>query len=683
MIWKEHIFLYLLSYTIAFSGCRTYSPGENKILLADDYTSLQRGPLGSELGAETEYHFLHQARPRGNWSISTFRYNLSASWSVRETGGHRFIYQDGINPDRHWHPMIIAGSPLWADYQLNTKFSPDTIPGRVGIVFRYLHDRSYYFFGLENDSAKLIRVDHGIAFRKPCEKILAGTTFTPNPGEILGVNIDVMGSDIRVSVEGGPVFQVTDTVFEEGKIGFLADVPASFYAVQVSTTSKEFNNFASRQKRHDEIEDSLMTRNPKPVVYKKITTEGFGVGRNLRFGDLDGDGENDILVGQVIHHGPKDANSELSCLTAITLDGNILWQIGSPDGWKTPLTNDVAFQIHDIDQDGKNEVIYCMNQQLIVAEGHNGKTIKKISTPHVPEDKQESRHNIFERILGDCIYFVDLSGRGYQGDVVLKDRYSYLWTFNRDLELLWYNECNTGHYPYGFDTDHDGREELIMGYTLFDDDGTKIWSLDTILNEHADGVAILRYRENGPPVYLCAASDEGMFFADLSGNILKHHYIGHVQNPAVADFREDLPGLETVSINFWGNQGIVHMYDAEGNIYYSFEPNQYGSMCLPVNWTGRAEEFFILNAHVDEGGAYDGYGRKVLAFPDDGHPDMCYAVLDITGDCRDEIVVWDPNEIWVYTQDDNPLAGKLYKPMRNPLYNYSNYQATVSLPAWE
>jgi len=66
----------------------------------------------------------------------------------------------------------------------------------------------------------------------------------------------------------------------------------------------------------------------------------------------------------------------------------------------------------------------------------------------------------------------------------------------------------------------------------------------------------------------------------------------------------------------------------------------------------------------------------------DGHPDMCNAVLDITGDCRDEVVVWKPQEIWVYTQPDSPKAGRLYRPRRNPLYNYSNYQATISLPGW-
>jgi hypothetical protein len=45
-------------------------------------------------------------------------------------------------------------------------------------------------------------------------------------------------------------------------------------------------------------------------VWKKINTSGFGVGRNLRFGDLNNDGQIDVLIGQVVNHGPQDANSE-------------------------------------------------------------------------------------------------------------------------------------------------------------------------------------------------------------------------------------------------------------------------------------------------------------------------------------------------------------------------------------
>jgi hypothetical protein len=79
---------------------------------------------------------------------------------------------------------------------------------------------------------------------------------------------------------------------------------------------------------------------------------------------------------------------------------------------------------------------------------------------------------------------------------------------------------------------------------------------------------------------------------------------------------------------------------------------------------------------------FDGWGRKVVAFPDDGHPDRCNAVLDVTGDARDEVFVWDENEIWIYTQDDNKLKGRIYKPLRNKLYNYSNYLSSVSEPGW-
>lgn len=154
------------------------------------------------------------------------------------------------------------------------------------------------------------------------------------------------------------------------------------------------------------------------------------------------------------------------------------------------------------------------------------------------------------------------------------------------------------------------------------------------------------------------------------------------QNPTVANFRDDLPGLEAVSVNFLGNQGIIHYCGYKGDIYHTYEPNQFGSLCLPVNWTGRPEEFFLHNSNGDLGRVYDGRGRKVVVSPDDGHPDRCNAVLDLTGDCRDEIVVRDPHEIWTYAQDDNPKQERLYPPVRNKSYNESNCKAMVSLPGW-
>jgi hypothetical protein len=124
------------------------------------------------------------------------------------------------------------------------------------------------------------------------------------------------------------------------------------------------------------------------------------------------------------------------------------------------------------------------------------------------------------------------------------------------------------------------------------------------------------------------------------------------------------------------------MFNSDMEIYKEFEPFQQGSPMRPVNWTGKEEEFLVLSSDPNYGGMIDGWGRRVVMFPPDGHPDMCYAVLDMTGDCRDEVVVWDTQEVWIYTQDDNPKNGKLYKPQRDPIYNFSNYSTAVSLPGY-
>jgi len=669
---------------ILFSGS-TYCL--SAVLLEDEFNELRPGLFSAGvIGAHAEYHYVHETAPQGNWVVSCFTSGTpeQRAWWVIEEAGDAMLSQTIHYKRTYSHPMVCTvedGSEFWRDYTVSVRFCPESDKGRIGVAFRYRNDRCYYFFGVNGPKAILKVVKHGIAFRKPYEKVLAEKECIWTPGDFLTATIQLKGNRIRAKLSNGVVLEAIDSTFAQGKVALTADVPAKFSSVKVTTNFKETRrvrrSFASKM----EEETKLQAANPKPIVWKKFTTADYSVGRNLRFGDLDGDGRIDILFGQVIHHGPKDRNSELSCLTAVNLDGKVLWQKGKPDSWKNHLTNDVGFQIHDIDGDGRNEAVYCMNQEIIVAEGATGRIKYRKPTPLKPPGNH-GQHNIFPRILGDSLYFCDLRGLGQDRDMIFKDRYRHVWAMNDRFEVLWTGECNTGHYPFAYDIDSDGKDEIVIGYSMFDDDGTKLWSLDGKIKDHADGVSIVRFKKNAEPVFFCAASDAGAFFADIEGNVLKHHFFGHVQNPAVANLRDDLPGLETVTINFWGNQGIINYFDSNGDLYYDFEPVQHGSMCLPINWTGTSEEFFVLSPDVTEGGMYDGWGRRVVQFPADGHPYQCNAVLDITGDCRDEVIVWDPYELWVYTQDDNPKQGRLYKPERNPLYNYSNYQTTVSLPGW-
>jgi hypothetical protein len=673
-----------LSSSAAADPPRRDRENEGAVLLEDDFGQLRTGLFFSVVGAHAEYHYLPECAPKGNWVVSTFTSDPQSqrAWRVCRDKDKRIMVQTYHNKSKDTHPMLVAGDPLWSDYTVVARFAPLSDSGQSGLAFRYRNDRCYYFFGVNGPKAVLKMVRHGTGFRQPYEKVLAEGRCSWKPGEYLTATVRVEGNAIRARLGDGTVLEATDSAFPKGKVGLTSDVPTRFAQIKVTAKPAVKKRIEAEIGRREQESLALQAANPKPIVWKKVSTEGFGVGRNVRFGDLDGDGQIDILIGQVVHHGPKDCNSELSCLTALTFDGETLWRIGEPDPWKDHLTNDVAFQIHDLDGDGRSEVIYCMNSEIVVGEGDTGKTKYKAPAPETPKTTPPL-YNRFPRILGDSLYFCDLGGTGRPSDIIVKDRYHHVWAFNDRLQIMWHAECNTGHYPYACDVDGDRRDELAIGYSLFDHDGRLLWSLDDSLKDHADGVAIVKlHGENDEPHLLCAAGDEGIFFADTRGKVLKHHYLGHVQNPVVANFRPDLPGLEIVTINFWGSQGIIHFFDSDGDIYHDFEPCQHGSMCSPINWTGLPGEYFVLSANAEEGGMFDGWGRRVVRFPADGHPDMCCAVLDITGDCRDEVVVWDPHEMWVYTQDDNPRPGRLYKPVRNPLYNCSNYQATVSLPGW-
>jgi len=562
---------------------------------------------------------------------------------------------------------------------LRLRFRPLCSQGKCGVVFRYRNNRCYYFFGFESGRPILKAVQHETDFHVPCEETLAGEQRQYAPETDYVAIVTVAGSRIRAEIEGHVVLEATDDTFPTGKIGLVSDGPAAFFSVEVTAPETEAARvYAVRSDLENELAD-LRARNPKPVVCKRLSTEGFGAARNLRFGDMTGDGRPDLVIGQITHHGPRDSYSEVGCITAMTFDGDVLWQSGEPDPDKYALTNDVAFQVHDIDGDGRCEVVYARDFELVVADGATGEVKYSAPTPLAKEPA-----NRYERILGDCLLFCDVRGTGRASDVVIKDRYWHFWVLNDRLEPLWEGSCRTGHYPFAADVDGDGRDEILMGYALYDHDGTLLWNLEDDLPDHVDGVAVADFAEapGSEPKILYAASDAGLYLVDLGGRVLRHHGIGHAQNPVIAKFRADMPGLQAVSINFWGNQGILHFYDGRGDIYHDCEPLNMGSMCLPVNWTGREEELFLHNANPTNGGMYDGWGRPVVMFPDDGHPDMCCAVLDVTGDCRDEIVVWDQHRVWVYTQDDSPKAGRLYSPKRNPLHSYSNYQATVSLPGW-
>ena len=154
----------------------TCAKSDREDLLYDDFSGLDIGMFSVSVGPHTEYHYLPEAAPKGNWAVSCFSWESGSqqAWKVIEENNVRVMAQtfDNINMT-HTHPMIVTGDSLWQDYTLKVTFAPESGRARSGVVFRYQNDRCYYFFGVEGSKAIIKMVQHATDFHTPYEKILA------------------------------------------------------------------------------------------------------------------------------------------------------------------------------------------------------------------------------------------------------------------------------------------------------------------------------------------------------------------------------------------------------------------------------------------------------------------------------------------------------------------------------
>jgi hypothetical protein len=655
-------------------------------LFRDDFSHFPPGwlsePVDQLNGAIQEYHYLaNRGVPLEPWANAILHQD---AWVVSDEDGQPYLEQHLVNPDAIlMAPTMIVGDPEWTSYTVEVKVKPLSLADMAGVVFRYHTNRHYYLFALSG--GKTAR----LALRLPLEKTFRVAEWrelgeAPLPYDVkryYTLKVENQGPSMRAYVDGKLVLEASDTEILKGKAGLSANIPARFQEFRVTAPEKVEREIRRRIAAREAELEQLRKDNPKPKLWKRFDTPGYGAGRNVRLGDLDGDGQLDMLIAQNIPRVHGDAFDHISCLTAVTLDGKVLWQQGRPDPRNGLLTNDTPFQIHDIDADGREEVVLVRDFKLQILEGSTGK-LKKWTW--MPEMDRDLRDRPYELNNGDSIAFLNLSGQKTPREILVKDRYRHFWIFDSDLKLLWKGQGQLGHYPYPFDFDGDGREEFVIGYSLWNPDGRQLWTHDSELRDHADGIVMGNF--SGDPkgdvrVYACG-SDEGFLLFDRDGKILKHTRIGHAQSPSIGKYRMDIAGLQLLTVNYWKNPGILSMFDYQGNLLGQEELIHSGSPLLPVNWRGDGQEFAMLSGNVKEGGMIDGHFRRVVMFPDDGHPDLAYYVADLTGDARDEIVLWDQNRVWIYTQD-RPFTGKrIYAPIRNPHYNESNYRTTVSVPAW-
>ena len=684
--WRALIAVALLPFTLAATPkATTCTPAE---LFKDDFSGFPPGwlsvPVGAPAlnGAIQEYHYLpHRAVPLGPWANAIVHLD---AWVISDEDGKPYIEQHLLyDLPAQSQPLFITGDAEWSDTTVEAKMRPLSLTDITGLVLRYKHSRDFLFFSLTGGkTARLAqRLPLEETFRVANERELAAAPFAYDSKRYYALRIEDRGGKVRAFIDDKLVVEADVPAGGKGKAGLIAKVPARYQDFRVSTCADSKPTLDARIKAREDELVKLRAGNPLPKLWKKFETPQFGAGRNVRFGDLDGDGVPEMLIAQNIMRVRGDAFDHISALTAVTLDGKVLWQLGRPAPGNGLLTNDTPFQIHDIDGDGKNDVVLVRDFKLQILDGATGKVKSWAWMPPMTAERAP-----YEINNGDSLWFIDASGSGARREIVLKDRYARYWGFNNKLEPIFKGETNTGHYAFPMDIDGDKREEFLLGYSLQNPDGSKRWDRDDVLDDHADSSLLGRFTEDpkAPPRVYWTGSDEGFIVADAAtGEILKHQRIGHAQNLSIGKFRPEMPGLQLMTVNFWKSPGVMSLFDPDGNMLQQTQIIYSGSALLPVNWRGDGQEFALLSGNAQEGGLVDGHFRRVVMFPDDGHPDLAAHVINLTSDERDEIVLWDQQRVWIYTQD-RPFTGtRIYAPKRNPWYNDSNYRAHVSMPGWK
>ena len=333
-------------------------------LIRDDFSRYPAGWLTEPIGllnpAIQEYHYLpHRGVPLAPWENAICHLD---AWLAGDEQGKPFLEQHLVKNAgmQYTTPLFITGDPEWGDYTVEARVKPLALDEMAGIVFRYHTNRHYYLFALTGGkTARLsLRLPIEKTFRVSDWKELASVPFVYDATRYYTLRVENEGPRMRAYIDGKLVAEASDSEILKGKAGLSAEAPARYQDFRASVTPAAGKAIQARIRAREAELARLRDANPQPKLWKKFQTPVFGAGRNARFGDLDGDGVPEMLIGQnVSHYRGNDAWTTLSCLTAVNFDGKVLWQSGKPNPRNGLLTSDTAFQVHDIDGDGRNEVV--------------------------------------------------------------------------------------------------------------------------------------------------------------------------------------------------------------------------------------------------------------------------------------------------------------------------------------
>lgn len=470
------------------------------------------------------------------------------------------------------------------------------------------------------------------------------------------------GSSAPVRLTDQPITKTTD---------FLADPPAEkdkcFYFVRPVHQGKE--GPASPEVSAPDPNDQ------QPYVI--IPLQGKYTFQKVGIADLDGDGRVDFVIKQPgdnidPYEGYWKPSPDTYKLEAYRHDGQLLWRYDL--GWA--IERGIWYSpyvVYDLDGDGRAEVAVKTGQgdprdpdgrvrkgpeYLTILDGRTGKPVAQTDWPSRDGFGQELRgYNLASRNQLGIAY---LDGRR-PSLIVARGTYGLMKAVAYDfrdgkLQLRWRWD-NTGlprswqgqgaHWMHCADIDADGRDEVLLGSCVLDDNGKPLWTTGLGHPDHFY-LGDIDPTRPGLEIYYGIETRQrernGMCLVEAAtGKILWGHEgpTRHVHSCGMcSDIDPRWPGSECYSADTDEKKQFAwaRLRSAQGKVIS--EENLGGFGARTVYWDADPQRELVL-------------GSRIVKYPNRKTPlgqieGSLVAVADVLGDWREEIITSVPGQMRIY-----------------------------------
>jgi len=405
---------------------------------------------------------------------------------------------------------------------------------------------------------------------------------------------------------------------------------------------------------------------PFHIPYIQILLQGDYVARSVAVADLDSDGAYDYIIKQPNFNtdpwrepGYWRRSREPYKIEAYSSKGRFLWRYNM--GWAIESgTWYSPYIVYDLDCDGRAELyakagegdpreidghVLSGPEWLVKIDGLRGEIVKKI--PWFSRKGFDTVSHVTRNFL--TIAYLN----GTEPSLIMqRGTYGIIKTgaFDADLEKIWYWEASGADEKYqgqgqhgliSADIDGDGRDELVIGSAVIDDNGKALWT--TGLGHPDVGyVADIDPRRPGLEIFYGiepGREENGVCLVEAKTGKILWGYKGttkHVHSQGmVGDIDASVPGMECYAgesdrSRFW-------LYSAGGEL---LSDKSFGTLSPRAVWWDADPQKEIISS--DE--IYDYQGSTILKIEG-----RVIAVADCLGDWREEIITSLPGEIRIYS----------------------------------